>query len=90
MSYEEKYKHIILPLYGKTRDKTADQEFTKRLYLNHDYSIPNSQRVNFSHINTFSIDPPNCKDADDAFSIYYEYEKLFLAIHIADPTNIYQ
>ena len=87
MSYEEKYKHIILPLYGKPRDVNIDQEFTKKMYSNHDYSIPNNQRVNFSHINTFSIDPPNCKDADDAFSIYYEYEKLFLAIHIADPTE---
>ena len=87
MSYEEKYKHIILPCYGKLRDNTIDEEYTRRMYIPHDYSIPNNQRVNFSHINTFSIDPPNCKDADDAFSIYYEYEKLFLAIHIADPTE---
>ena len=28
-----------------------------------------------------------CEDADDAFSIYVENEKLYLAIHIADPTE---
>ena len=32
MSYEEKYKHIILPLYGKPRDTNADQEFTKNVF----------------------------------------------------------
>jgi exoribonuclease R len=36
---------------------------------------------------TYSIDPAGCEDADDAFSIYEENEKMFLAIHIADPTE---
>jgi exoribonuclease R len=36
---------------------------------------------------TYSVDPDGCEDADDAFSIYEENEKLFLAIHIADPTE---
>ena len=29
MSYEEKYKHIILPLYGKTRDKQQTKNSQK-------------------------------------------------------------
>ena len=35
----------------------------------------------------YSIDPEGCEDADDAFSIYTSDDKLFLAIHIADPTE---
>jgi exoribonuclease R len=37
----------------------------------------------------YSIDPEGCEDADDAFSIYTNHEdsKMFLAIHIADPTE---
>ena len=38
----------------------------------------------------YSIDPDGCEDADDAFSIYREDDKLFLAIHIADPTEYIQ
>ena len=38
----------------------------------------------------YSIDPDGCEDADDAFSIYKKNNKLFLAIHIADPTEYIQ
>ncbi len=39
--------------------------------------------------NTFrwTVSNGGCEDADDAFSIYEEDNKLFLAIHIADPTE---
>ena len=35
----------------------------------------------------YTIDPENCKDADDGFSLWNENNKLYLAIHIADPTS---
>ena len=35
----------------------------------------------------YTIDPENCKDADDGFSLWHENNKLYLAIHIADPTS---
>lgn len=33
-----------------------------------------------------TIDPPGCKDADDGFCLYKLDNRLYLAIHIADPT----
>ena len=36
---------------------------------------------------SYTIDPTGCTDADDAFSIFAEGEKMYLAIHIADPTE---
>ena len=36
---------------------------------------------------SYTIDPVGCTDADDAFSIFTEGGKMYLAIHIADPTE---
>ena len=45
-------------------------------------------RENYTDKITYSIDPDGCEDADDAFSIYYDSNnRLYLAIHIADPTE---
>ena len=52
----------------------------------HKYSII-EERVDMTHIECYSIDPPGCEDADDAFSVYNHENKLYLAIHIADPTE---
>ena len=42
----------------------------------HMYNIHN--RIDMTMYNTYSIDPDGCEDADDAFSIYEEQDKLFL------------
>jgi exoribonuclease R len=47
------------------------------------------KRINYTHLKIYSIDPPNCTDADDAFSIYKENDYLHLIIHIADPTSYF-
>lgn len=53
------------------------------------YSIPIAQRTDFTMKPAYSIDPPGCEDADDAFSIYTkDDDTLWLAIHIADPTEL--
>jgi exoribonuclease R len=44
-------------------------------------------RTNLKHLEIYSIDPPNCTDADDAFSIWEENNEIHLMIHIADPTS---
>ena len=48
----------------------------------HAYRRLYDDRIDLTGIETFSIDPVGCEDADDAFSIYYEENKLYLAIHI--------
>ena len=49
--------------------------------------LPNAiHRTNFFE-KIYTIDPEGCHDADDGFSIYYKNDKLFLSIHIADPTQ---
>ena len=44
------------------------------------------KRIDYKHLKIYSIDPENCTDADDAFSIYKDDKYIHLMIHIADPT----
>ena len=83
--YNNLFEQIILPKYGSFRDKDYDDFLLQENVYPHDYSILN--RTNLTYVNTLTIDPEGCKDADDAFSIFYVNDKLYLAIHIADPTD---
>lgn len=85
--YEENYGSIVEPKYGSKRDLGIDETLTRNILQPHSYSILKSERVNMTQYETYSIDPVGCQDADDAFSIYTENNKLFFAIHIADPTE---
>jgi exoribonuclease R len=85
--YEDNYNKIVEPKYGIKRDNTNDEILTKNISNNHPYSITSEERINMTSRDTYSVDPVGCKDADDAFSIYSENEKLYLSIHIADPTE---
>lgn len=56
-----------------------------------DFTIPKEEyekRIDFRDKLTFSIDPPGCKDIDDALSVeVLEKEKLYkIGVHIADVT----
>jgi exoribonuclease R len=56
------------------------------LKLDNLYGIEN-KRIDYRHLEIYSIDPPKCTDADDAFSIYKDEDNnIHLLIHIADPT----
>ncbi len=85
--YEDNYSKIVEPKYGIKRDHIKDEELTSNISNTHLYSISREERVNMTAYETYSVDPIGCKDADDAFSIYKENEKLYFAIHIADPTE---
>jgi len=84
--YEKMYDKHISPLYGLLRKKEEDEILINGNYLPHAYSVV-EQRVDMTNIECYSVDPPGCEDADDAFSVYEENDKLYLAIHIADPTE---
>ena len=84
-NYNYKYDKYMAPLYGPTRNTEEDELLINGNILPHIYNI--NERDDMTNINTYSIDPDGCEDADDAFSIYEEKEELFLAIHIADPTE---
>jgi len=79
------YQQTIEPLYGKKRDNVIDTTLLKNNDIPHKYNI--TDRVDMTNHATYSVDPDGCEDADDAFSIYTEGGKLYLAIHIADPTE---
>ena len=83
-NYEINYTHYIENLYRPKENVDLNFLFENNK-LPHNYSIPN--RIDLTHLDVFSIDPEGCEDADDAFSIYKEKEVLYLAIHIADPTE---
>ena len=79
------YQQTIEPLYGKKRDNVIDTTLLKNNDIPHKYNI--TDRVDMTNRATYSVYPDGCEDADDAFSIYTEDNKLYLAIHIADPTE---
>ena len=85
--YEFIYTKHIEILYGTRRQESNDEILNNNNTLPHIYTIDDDDRIDMTRIETFSIDPMGCEDADDAFSIYNEGQKLFLAIHIADPTE---
>ena len=85
--FENNYTNIIEPIYGKKRNNYEDSFFTTNIVDNHTYSISMEDRLDMTEYQVYSIDPEGCEDADDAFSIYTKNEELFLAIHIADPTE---
>ena len=84
-NYNETYNNLVAPLYGPLRDLINDDVLIQSNNTSHLYSV--DERVDMTMYKTYSIDPQGCEDADDAFSIYEEDGKLFLAIHIADPTE---
>lgn len=79
------YETLIEPLYGIKRDLAKDDVLLASNTLPHMYCI--NERIDMTMHETYSIDPDGCQDADDAFSIYTEDSKIYLAIHIADPTE---
>lgn len=87
--FENNYTNFIEPIYGPKRDEQHDSLLTNHILEPHPYSIHDNERVDFTDYEVYSIDPDGCEDADDAFSIYTNHDnnKLFLAIHIADPTE---
>ena len=85
--FEYNYTHIVEPKYGIKRDIVRDEVLTQNITTKHSYSIANTERIDMTSYDTYSIDPVGCKDADDAFSVYTENDKIYFAIHIADPTE---
>ena len=79
------YQQTIEPLYGKRRNSVLDTTLLGNNEIPHRYNV--QERVDMTNHTIYSIDPDGCEDADDAFSIYTEDDKLYLAIHIADPTE---
>ena len=82
--YEQTYSQVVEPSYGAKRDAVQDNDLELDIGP-HEYSI--STRTDMSKHESYTIDPIGCTDADDAFSIFVEGEKMYLAIHIADPTE---
>ena len=79
------YEEIIEPLYGSKRDTVFDAILKQKNEISHMYNV--TERIDMTSYPVYSIDPSGCEDADDAFSVYKEDGKLYLAIHIADPTE---
>lgn len=85
MDFEQIYKTTIEILYGKAPDPDFVHVLMEDNEYPHDFSI--TDRLDLTHLEVYSIDPEGCEDADDAFSIYNDQGLLWLAIHIADPTE---
>lgn len=90
--FNESFDKFILPKYLK-----GQKPFPKPIEIDEDHVWAIQDRKVFRHICT-TVDPEGCVDADDGFSIYVEPAngvnsedkenlRLFLAIHIADPTH---
>jgi exoribonuclease R len=95
MKFYEKYiQGCIINIFGNVGDYYIEKLFLKHKYIpikKLEYTpqivdlTPN--RINLTSLITFSIDPINCEDIDDAFSIMQENDITKLYIHIADPSS---
>lgn len=78
------FNKTFLPKYMKSNVELPSSTILET----HKWAI--QDRIDFEHI-CVTVDPASCVDADDGFSVYSEtvddVEKLYLAIHIADPTH---
>ena len=91
--YENNYTKYIEPIYGNKRNKEEDKLLCHE--ITNEHNIFDHDNINYRlslkrdniKQEIYTIDPEGCKDADDGFSIYEENNKLYLAIHIADPTH---
>ena len=85
--YNDSYKYI-LKKYGPLRDKNIDELLTET-NIENNYLSNNidSIRNDYFEFDVYTIDPEGCLDADDGFSIEMINNKMFLIIHIADPTH---
>jgi exoribonuclease R len=97
-TFESRYTTKVEHLYGAPRDVETDmRHVAENIHMTtsggaakpHPYSIPTALRTDFTMKAAYSIDPPGCEDADDAFSIYTnDDDTIWMAIHIADPTEL--
>ena len=83
--YEEYYDKQFMKEYNRYNVKKNDEIID----IPHIYSIPLEKREILHHLEVYTIDPEDCEDADDAFSIAMnrKTKKLYLYIHISDPTE---
>ena len=68
----------------------SNDEILRIIYNNHSYSITQTERVDMTSYETYSIDPIGCKDADDAFSIYTENQQIIFCNPYCRPNRIYR
>ena len=75
------YSKLLMPRYNKANKKTLQDSF-ERLILEE-----KSKRKQIDNP-IISIDPPGCRDIDDAFSFKETAEHFILQIHIADVYSV--
>ena len=88
MEQYKQYYQFILSKYGTKRNQDIDNYFIQN---NNQNSILSQKidtiREEFLNLEVYTIDPEGCIDADDGFSIQFIDNKMYLIIHIADPTH---
>ena len=72
--YNDIYDLHINPLYGPIRNTQEDELLINKSGLPHNYTI--NERIDMTDINTYSIDPDGCEDADDAL-VYMKKKKNY-------------
>jgi ribonuclease R len=95
MNQPECFKqHIVNKIHPKYKySHTYSEEENNFLNNNHPFYISKEVRTDLTGLHSYSIDPETCTDVDDAFSIWTKErdgeQHLYLAIHIADPTQYF-
>lgn len=79
-------ENMLLTEYTKSQWKNIKKDFDVTKYLT---DLHQNERVDLSHELIVSIDPPNCKDIDDAlhFKKKPNSDNFEIGVHIADVTS---
>lgn len=73
---EKNYLINCVNIYWK-KIKNYENDIIGQIHMTND-------RIDLTHLNTFSVDPENCYDIDDAFDIELYENNNIMNIHIAD------
>lgn len=88
---DNKLKGILIQVLDNDVNKLIEKKF-RLTYIDDIINGQNeveilSDRLDLRHHNTFTIDPINSKDCDDAFSIEKKDEKIHIYVHISDAAH---
>ena len=88
-SIEDDINSLIIDFGFANEFSTEVMDETKKI-IHHSESVVCDNRVDLRNLETFTIDPVDAKDLDDAVSLVKEGDIYHLYVHLADPSHYIQ
>jgi ribonuclease R len=77
----------IIKILPNDLDIIIQEKFHLNILPNYHSNIQDDQVTDLTHLDTFTIDPENSRDCDDAFSIQKFNNDYYIYVHISDVSH---